>query len=205
MAEGMLDGVLGDDDEDRNREASTEVRPEAFAAAIAASLSQQHPQVAAETVVFLRKQTELLEAQRKTVEAEREFFEVEWRPRLLGIRLRSGFQILVALFATLIGIGIAFVIHDAVKSRVVVIDPFDSPPSLVARGVTGKIVASGLLDELSRLQDATRSSAAARGLTGAWTNNIKLDVPETGLSISDISRLLRDRFGHDVHIDGNLI
>jgi hypothetical protein len=47
----------------------------------------------------------------------------------------------------------------------------------------------------------TRSSAAARGLTGAWTSNLRLEVPETGVSIGEVSRLMRDRFGHDVHID----
>jgi tetratricopeptide (TPR) repeat protein len=30
-------------------------------------------------------------------------------------------------------------------------------------------------------------------------------VPETGISIGEISRLLRERFGHDIHIDGDLV
>ena len=67
------------------------------------------------------------------------------------------------------------------------------------------MIASGLLDELSHLQDATRSSAAARNLSSAWASNINLNVPETGVSLGEISRLLRERFGHDVHIDGELI
>jgi hypothetical protein len=200
MAEGLLGGVLGGEEEEKA--ASPKAAPEAFAAAVAANLANHSPEVAAETVVFLRKQTELLEAQRKTVEAEHEYFEVEWGPRLVGIRLRIGFQIFVALVATVIGIGVAIMIRDAVTSRRVVIEPFDAPPALAARGLTGKVVANALLDELSRLQDATHSSSAARGLSGAWTGNIKLEVPETGVSIGEISRLLRERFGHDLHIDG---
>ena len=82
---------------------------------------------------------------------------------------------------------------------------FISPPGLAARGIDGVVAASGLLDELTKLQDATRSSTSARGLTGAWTGNIKIDVPETGLSIGEASRLLRERFGHDVYVDGDLI
>jgi tetratricopeptide (TPR) repeat protein len=203
MAEGLLGGVLGGEEEEKA--ASPKAAPEAFAAAVAANLANHSPEVAAETVVFLRKQTELLEAQRKTVEAEHEYFEVEWGPRLVGIRLRIGFQIFVALVATVIGIGVAIMIRDAVTSRRVVIEPFDAPPALAARGLTGKVVANALLDELSRLQDATHSSSAARGLSGAWTGNIKLEVPETGVSIGEISRLLRERFGHDLHIDGDLI
>src|ERR1700686_1610905 len=203
MAEGLLGGVLGGEEDEQAT--STKAAPEAFAAAVAANLANHSPEVAAETVVFLRKQTEVLEVQRKTLEAEHEYFELEWRPRLLGVRLRTGFQVFIALVATVIGVGAAIMIDDAVTSRRVVIEPFDAPPGLAARGFTGKVVASGLLDELSRLQSATRSSAAARGLSGGWADNIKLEVPETGISIGEISRLLRERFGHDVHIDGDLI
>ncbi len=120
------------------------------------------------------------------------------------MRLRTGFQVFIALVATVIGVGAAVMIHDGVTSRRVVIEPFDAPPGLAARGFTGKVIASGLLDELSRLQDATRSSAAARNLSNAWTSEIKLDVPETGVSIGEISRLLRERFGHDTLINGDL-
>ncbi|MGC2031996.1 MAG: tetratricopeptide repeat protein, partial [Steroidobacteraceae bacterium] len=99
----------------------------------------------------------------------------------------------------------AVMIHDAVTSRRVVMEPFHAPPGLAARGIDGVVVASGLLDELSHLQDATRSTFAARVLSGAWTGNIKLDVPETGVSLGEISHLLRERFGHDMHIDGDLV
>jgi tetratricopeptide (TPR) repeat protein len=96
-------------------------------------------------------------------------------------------------------------LRDAVTSRRVVIEPFHAPPGLAARGIDGTVIASGRLDELGRLQDATRSSTAGLGMSGAWSGNIKLDVPETGISLGEISRLLRERFGHDVHIDGELV
>src|ERR1700686_4880328 len=203
MAEGLLGGVLGGEEDEQAT--STKAAPEACAAAVAANLANHSPEVAAETVVFLRKQTELLEAQRKTVEAEHEYFELEWRPRLLGVRLRTGFQVFIPLVAPVIGVGIAIMIHDAITSRRVVIEPLRMPATLAARGFDGTITAGAILDELSRLQDATRSSAAARGLSSAWTSDIKLEVPETGMSIGEISRLLKERFGHDLHIDGDLI
>ena len=203
MAEGLLGGVLGG--EDGKEAAPARAGTEAFAAAAATHIANQSAEVAAKTAVFFEQQTELVKAQRKSVETEHEYFKAEWGPRLLGTRLRTGFQIFIALFATVIGIGIAIMIRDAVTSRRVVIEPFHAPPGLAARGIDGTVVASGLLDELSRLQDATRSSAVARGLSGAWTGNIKLEVPETGISIGEISRLLKERFGHDVHIDGDLV
>jgi tetratricopeptide (TPR) repeat protein len=202
MAEGMLDGVLGDDDEER---VSTEAGPEAFAAAVAANVANQSPEVAAKTAAFFDKQIEVLEVQRKTLEAELEFFEVEWGPRLFGIRMRTGFQIFFVLIATVIGIGIAFVIHDAVTSRSVVIDPFEAPPALAASGLNGKVLAAGLLDVLTRIQAGNQTNAEYRALSNAWTNDIAIDVPETGISIGQLERMLKTRFGHDQHIDGNLV
>jgi tetratricopeptide (TPR) repeat protein len=203
MSEGLLGGMLGG--EPQEKAASTKAGPEAFAAAVAATVANQSPEVAAETAAFFREQIQLVKAQRETVESEHRFFQAEWRPRLLGIRLRVGFQLFLVLVATVIGIGVAIMIHDAVTSRRVVVDPFDIAPNVAAQVPSGKIVAARLLDELSRLQNATRSTSAGRGLSGAWTGNIKLDVPEAGVSLGEISRLLTDRFGDDVHIDGDLV
>ena len=61
--------------------------------------------------------------------------------RRLGLRLRVGFQLFIALLATGIGIGLVVMVRDAVTSRSVVIDPFDAPPALAASGLSGKVVA----------------------------------------------------------------
>ena len=202
MAEGLFDGVLGGEED---KSAPTEGRAEAFAAAVAANLANRSPEVAAETVTFLRKQTELLEAQREAVKTEHEYFEVEWRPRLLALRLRTGFQIFIALFATVIGIGLAIVIYSAVQSRSVVIDPIDIAPNVAAEVPSGKIVAAGLLDVLTRIQAANQTNAEHRALSNAWTNDISIEVPETGISIGQLERMLKTRFGHDQHVDGDLV
>ena len=202
MAEGLLDGVLGGEEE---KIEPTEGGTGPIVAAVAANLADQNPEVAAETAAMFRKQTELLEVQKKNAEAEYEFFEAEWGPRLLALRLRTGFQVFFALFATVIGIGLAIVIYDAVHSRSVVIDPFDIAPNLAAEVPSGKIVAAGLLDVLTQIQAANRSSAEHRSLSNAWTNDIAIEVPETGISIGQLERILKTRFGHDQHIDGDLV
>src|ERR1700688_4239429 len=201
MAEGLLDGVLGGEEEKID---PTESGAEPFAAAIAANLSSQNPEVATETAAFLREQTELLRAQKKNIDAEYEFFEAEWGPRLLALRLRTGFQVFFALFATVIGIGLAIVIYEGVQSRSVVIDSFSAPPALAADGLSGQVLASGLLDVLTRIQAASRANIEHRNLSNAWTNEIAIDVPETGISIEQLERMIKTRFGHDQHIQGDL-
>jgi tetratricopeptide (TPR) repeat protein len=213
MAEGMLGGILGGEGGKPEVEAPQSLAAaEAFAAAVAERLSASDPQVARDTSTFLKKQAQLLETQRSHLEQEHaarlQYLTGQAREvhiRRFELRLRVGFQLFIVLFATVIGIGLALLIHDALISRRVVIEPFDAPSALANRGLTGKVVAAGLLGELNRLQLATRSSAAKRDLANAWSADIQLALPEAGVSIGELSRLLKARFGHDVHINGDLV
>ena len=217
MGEGLLDTALGGEEEQPEGEALAPLAgaasgAEAFAAAVAAIASRQDPGVALKTQEFLSDQSHLLKVYIKNIEDEHELRLAHLRNQLReqwirrsGLRLRVAFQLFVALVATVIGVGILVMLRDAFTSRSVVVESFDAPAALAERGVTGKVVAAGLLDELRRLQSATRADAAKRELSSAWAGEIELAVPEAGISYSEMSRLLKDRFGQDVHIDGDLV
>ena len=202
MAEGLLEGVLGGEEEKIDPTVSG---TEPIVAGVAASLASQSSEVAADTSAMFRKQTEVLEVQKRNLEAEHEFFEAEWGPRLLALRLRTGFQLFFALFATLIGLALSIVIYSGTQSRSVVIDPFDIAPNIDADVPSGKIVAAGLLDVLTKIQAASRSNIEHRNLSNAWTSEISIDVPETGISLGQLERMVKTRFGHDKHIEGDLV
>lgn len=213
MAEGLLGRILGGEAEKPEVEAPEALAgAEAFAAAVAARLSASDPEVARDTSAFLKEQTQLLKVQKEHLKDEHALRLAHLRNQLgeenvrrFGLRLRVGFQLFLALVATVIGVGGAVMLRDAFTSRSVVVESFDAPLALAARGVTGKVIAGGVLDELNRLQAATKSSAAKRNLSNAWASEVKLAVPETGISLGEISRLLKARFGHDLHIDGDLV
>ena len=64
MAEGLVGGILGDDDgKPELPTAETLAGAEAFAAAVAAIASRQDPEVARKTAEFLDRQSRLLETQ----------------------------------------------------------------------------------------------------------------------------------------------
>jgi tetratricopeptide (TPR) repeat protein len=213
MAEGLLGAVLGEEEEKPELEAPEALASaEAFAAAVAAIASRQDPQVARDTSAFLRDQSELLRVQKRHLEDEHALRLAHLRGqrregnlRRTGIRIRIAFQLLIAVVAALIGIVVLVMFRDAVSSRSVVIDAFDIAPNLGTQVPSGKIVAAGLLDVLTRIQAATRSGAERRHLSNAWTNDIAIEVPETGLSIGQLERMLTARFGHDQHIDGDVV
>jgi hypothetical protein len=168
--------------------------------------------VARATKLFLEKQAQLIAVQTRHVEAEHPLRmshlrnqSLEGKLRRVGQRIRIAMQVFIALVVTVLGLGLAIMLHDAFTSRSVVVNAFQAPQALASRGLTGDVVAAGVLDALQKLQDATRSTDKGLDTRGAWASDVKIDVPETGISIGEINRLLHERFGHDLHIDGDLV
>ena len=176
-----------------------------LAVSIAREQAGRDPKITQASAEFLRKQMRMLDLQMEHLGEQRVAALKELQLRVMGQRLRVGLQIVTVLVVTALALGGLVMLRDAFSSRSVVVEPFDAPPALAARGLSGKVVAGGVLDGLTRLQTATHAAAAKRNLMDAWTSDIKIEVPETGISIGEIDRLLHERFGHDVHVDGDLV
>ncbi len=73
-----------------------------------------------------------------------------------------------------------------------------------SKGLTGSVVASMLLDRLTALQNKTDSSRAAGSYTRDWGNDIKVEIPNTGISISEAYRYLVGWLGNQTHISGEV-
>jgi hypothetical protein len=132
MAEGLLSGVLGDEGDKPEVEAPDALAcAEAFASAVAAKLAGNDPEVARETSAFLKMQTQLLEIQAEQLKNEHALRLAhlhhqlgEENIRRFSLRLRVGFQLFVALVATVISVVVAVIIHDVITSHRVVMEPF---------------------------------------------------------------------------------
>jgi tetratricopeptide (TPR) repeat protein len=151
-----------------------------------------------EARAFLRKHTELVDLQVK-------HFENDYMLRRLGERVRIGIQILFVITGVVLVAGAGALVWSASRSESVVVDAFDAPPALAQRGETDRVVAGDVLDELTKLQSATRSAGAKKSLSGAWAGDIKVEIPDTGVSLGEVERLLKDNLGHDLHIGGALV
>ena len=202
MADDLIKG-LGDGEADD--EAVESQVGEALAAAFAVDQAKHDPDVARAAIDFLKAQTLEIEEQRAFRLSRIAGQSREGKLRRFGLRLRNGMQIFLALAATVIGLGVLVMLHDAFTSRSVVVDAFKAPPALASRGLSGEVVAVGVLDALQKMQEATRTTDKALSTRGAWASDIRIEVPETGVSIGEINRMLHERFGHDLHIDGELV
>jgi hypothetical protein len=213
VAEDLIGGVAGGEGEPAQDEAvEIQVSAEPFAAVLAADHAKSDPAVARAAERFLDMQAVLLKTQTAALEEQRALRlrhlhsqSREGELRRFGLRLRNGTQLFIALAFTTIGLGVLVMLYDAFTSRSVVVDAFKAPPGLASRGLTGDVVATGVLDALQKMQEATRSVDKGLNARGAWASDIKVEVPETGVSIGEIDRMLHERFGHDLHIGGELI
>jgi tetratricopeptide (TPR) repeat protein len=214
MADDLLGGILGEEEEKPEVEAPEALAgAEAFASAVAARLSGNDPEVARKTAAFLDKQTQLLETQNEHLKDEHALRLTRLRNQLseegtrrLGLRLRVAFQIFVALVATVIGLGFALMIRDAFNAHGAVIEAFSVPPELAQRGLTGQVIARQVLDQLSKMEAVASVGSArpASSYTTSWGNDLKVEVPETGVSFGELRRMLYEALGHETRISGEV-
>jgi hypothetical protein len=165
MAEGLLGGIL--EEENDKPELEPSVAPaaaDAFAAALAAIASHQDPGVARKTEEFLTDQSVLLKIQAQHLKEEHQLRlrylsgQVgESAIRRFGARIRAAIQLAAAALVILVAGGVVTLVYEAFHSRNVVVEPFQAPASTAARGLTGEVAASRVLDELTRLQAANHA------------------------------------------------
>ena len=100
--------------------------------------------------------------------------------------------------------GIAYLVWNAARSNEFIIDLFSVPPDLAEKGISGDELAGELVDHLLTMQAQTESFRAPQSYTDNFGENIKLEIPETGISLTELDRFLREKLGNEVHISGAL-
>jgi hypothetical protein len=118
--------------------------------------------------------------------------------------MRVTFELTVALIGLTVIVLIASAVWMAAHDNGLVIEAFNVPPDMAAKGLTGDVVASQLLDGLTLMQSQTDSSRAPGTYSGNFGNDIKIEIPNTGISISEAYRYLAGWLGHQTHISGEV-
>ncbi len=153
----------------------------------------------------LEKQALMLDAQLEHMHEQRELQLSRLRWGRFSDQMRAALQAMTAAAGIAAALVVAGAVWKALHSDRVMVDAFHAPPTLAAQGLDGAVVASGVMDELIRLQAATRSARAKRDVKDAWSNDIRLELPETGVSVGEIQRYLDALLGRDTHISGDIV
>ena len=188
---------------DKDEDASPTPDPNAgFAAGLA--LGGKGETLDPRAAEYLKELTELARLQAEDL--RREDAVRHWSLRIrhvsdvmkLAFELAIGF-ILVGLVAVIVG-----AIWTASHDNGLIIEAFSVPPDMAARGLTGQVVAAQLQDKLVAMQNATDSARPAESYSSNWDNDIKVEIPNTGVSISEAYRYLAGWLGSATHIGGEV-
>ncbi len=119
-------------------------------------------------------------------------------------RLKVLLQLLtIAAGAAVLGV-IGLVAWQASRADGIVVDAFSVPPAYAAKGLTGSVLAEQVLNRLVRL-DRDANPLVSTSVQGAWTQSAKIELPQTGVSLDEVERLLRRWLGHEKHVTGELV
>jgi tetratricopeptide (TPR) repeat protein len=119
-------------------------------------------------------------------------------------RMKGVLQVMTALVGVAAAAGLGWMAWSASQERGLAIAPFSVPPDFAARGLSGQVMASMVLDRVGEMQEATGSVRSPSTYANNWNDEIKVEIPETGVSIGELQRLFVQWLGHQTTISGAL-
>src|SRR5579859_540113 len=188
-------------------DAPEEVQPAfdtgAAAMAVALDEAREDPSLRDEVAAFFQ-------AQRRLIEAQAHHLQVQLRQ--LHLKTASDVAKLALLLASLVAVmalvaAVATMVLDAMNDHGLVIERFTAPPDLAARGLTGEALAEDLLGRI----DAIRRQANSNSITvtddvrSSGADTLKVEIPQTGLSLDEVDHFLHAQLGHARRLTGAVV
>ena len=159
----------------------------------------------ADASAFLRKQTRLIDLQTEHLHEQRELQTSRLRWGRFSDRMKAVLQVMTAVVGLAVAAAVAVMAWQAHEDHGLTIAAFSVPPDLAQRGLTGQVVAARVLDQLSALQSETVSTRPASTYARDWGDDIKVEIPETGVSIGELNRFLRQWLGDETRVSGEVV
>ena len=181
-----------------------DVDPAAAALALGSASRAKADSYLDEQMVVARAQTEVLHLQAHELKHELKLRHWSLRVRHISDVMKVTFEVAVAFIFIAIAVAIGFEIWDAAHDNGLIIEAFQVPPDMASRGLSGQVVAGQLLDKLTAMQNATQSARPAQSYANNWGNDVKVQIPDTGVSIGEFNRYLHAWLGHETHIEGEV-
>jgi tetratricopeptide (TPR) repeat protein len=179
-------------------------KPSGHAQAAAVHVALSGAGTSEEAREYLRRQNRLAELQIADLEREDRLRHWSLRVHHVSDVIKVMFEVTAVLIALAIIVMIAAAIWSAAHDDSVVIDAFRVPADIAQRGMSGDVVANRFLDRLAQLQAQTDSSRAPGTYASDWGSEIKVEIPNTGVSIGEAYRYLAGWLGHQTHISGEI-
>ncbi len=194
----MAEGAEG------NRHAAHDYDPGATWLALNAASRERADAFLEDQARLVREQTELARLQAEDLRREDKLRHWSLIVHHSSDVMKLAFEFSVALIFIAIVAAIGAAIWNAAHDNGLVIEAFSVPPDMAARGLTGQVVATQLQDRLAAMQSGTDSARPAASYTNNWGSDIKVVIPDTGVSVGEIYRYLAGWLGNETHISGEV-
>jgi len=155
---------------------------------------------------FLHEQTVFTRLQRRELEHEIKLRTASLRVRHTSEILKLAFEVaLAAIFSAAVALA-AIAAWQASRAEGLVIESFSVPPSFVARGTSGDQVAGDMMAKLAAIRTTANGASygTSQDVHNGHDDDVKVEIPETGVSVAEVWRLLRGWLGHERRLSGDL-
>jgi tetratricopeptide (TPR) repeat protein len=167
----------------------------------------------AEAREFLAKQSKLADLQMENFRLENENLKnldqyelshLRWRR--FNDQMRGALQIVLVIVGVAILIACGAAVWNASQAEGLAVDAFSVPPQYAQAGMAGDVIADDLTNKIAAVRDFANahSIAQSKDVKKERDEEIKVDIPDTGVSLGEVSRYLRSWLGHERHLSGNL-
>ncbi|HEY5411558.1 MAG TPA: hypothetical protein VIJ94_12610 [Caulobacteraceae bacterium] len=186
---------------------ATSTGPDSIAATMTAALRRRRrgERPDPEFDAFLREQTDLIHIQKEHLHEQRALILSRLRWGRFSDRMKALLQVITVLVGLAIVIAVGVMAWSASQDRSLVIEPFSAPPAFAQNGLGGQVIAADVTERIDTIR---------RGVAGAFSGStnvaadapdgVRLEIPETGISLTELSRALRQWLGAERTIEGSL-
>ena len=153
---------------------------------------------------LLGRQSRLADLQIQRLEAEQAQAGRPAPPKTLAGRLKDATALAASMAVVVSALVVIAMAWNASRDHGLVVESFSVPADLATRGLTGQVVARKVLDRLADLLARSESIRAANSYGNDWGDDLKIELPRTGVSIGEARRALTAWLGHETRISGEV-
>ena len=155
---------------------------------------------------LISRQIRLADLQIDSLEKQDEYELSHLRWRRFNDQMKGALQIMVVAIGLLIVVGIGVALWNASRAEGLVVDTFSVPPAFAQSGTSGEVVADDMTGKIATIRDFANDNSLAHSndVSEDRAREVKVEIPETGISLAEAWRYLRQWLGHERHLSGNL-
>ena len=164
--------------------------------------ARSNPSLRDEAAGFLRNQSTLVDIQKHHLHEQFK----QLRLATLSQRLTVALKFATGAVGVAVLLFLGAVVWNASQASGLVVEAFSVPPQFSQAGITGEVLSDDLNSKLGVIRDTLNASSLVRAgdVSVNRDNEIRVEIPETGISMGQGWHYLRLWFGHERRLRGNL-